>query len=90
MYEPIQQNVDALLEKLRNGCQIIFTTARDSKFEKQTKQMLCDMGFGDCLLIMNIHRAKRIVINDFNNYYPTCKSICIKSESPELYKYINT
>jgi hypothetical protein len=88
-YEPIQKNIDVLLQKLKTGCQIIFTTARDPKFEKQTKNMLTEMGFGGCILIMNIHRAKRIVINDFNNYYPTCDSICIKSESPELFKYIN-
>jgi dTDP-glucose pyrophosphorylase len=87
-FEPLHQNCTALLNKLDRGCQIIFTTARDERYRPETQLMLDKLGFGDCQLLMNIHRSKRIVINDYSDYYPTCDSVCVESESDTLGKML--
>ena len=87
-YVPLKNNIRALLDKLHNGCQIIFTTARDSMYEHETRRMLDDFGFAECILLMDIHRSRRIVINDYSDYYPTCDSICVEAESDELNKML--
>lgn len=88
-YIPIEANISALLEEQNKGCKIIFTTARCAKFRKQTENMLLDLGFKNFDLLMEVGRSKRIVINDYDRLYPTCSSICIKSESTELKKFID-
>lgn len=87
-YEPIQSNVDALLAEQRRGCKIVFTTARCEKFYLHTAKMLSELGFVDFKLLMEITRSKRVVINDYDRIYPTAEAICIKSEVPELHKFL--
>jgi dTDP-glucose pyrophosphorylase len=87
-FETLSENCAALLDKLENGCQIIFTTARDEQYRKETSIMLDQLGFKDCQLLMNIHRSRRITINDYQDYYPTCEAICIESETNSLQKML--
>lgn len=87
-YEPIKENVEVLLSEQKRGCKFIFTTARDIAFFNETNNMLIELGFIEFRLLMNITRSKRIVINDYDRLYPTCGSICVKSNVPELRKFL--
>ena len=87
-YEPIQENVDALLAEQKRGCKIVFTTARCEKFYLVTFKMLAALGFRDFKLLMEMTRSKRIVINDYDRLYPTSGHICVKSGVPELKKFL--
>lgn len=87
-YIPLKENVDVLLKKLNEGCQVVFTTARDFQYVEQTRKMLQELGFDGCDLLMNVHRSKRVVINDFSDYYPTCEAVCMESESANLKKLL--
>ena len=75
--EPIMDNVLKLIEKKDKGCKIIFCTARSKKYEIHTRNLLDQLGFAGCELIMEVHHSKRILINDFakTNPYPTAIAI---------------
>lgn len=89
-YTPIKENVDHLYEMLSQGSQIVFVTARPTKFRKVTRKMLDELGFSECELLMGLHHAKRILINDFaaSNPYPTAVSINIERNSETLKNYL--
>lgn len=87
-YESIQENVDVLLAEQERGCKFVFTTARCEKFYDVTYKMLTELGFKNFKLIMEMTRSKRIVINDYDRLYPTSGHICVKSNVPELKKFI--
>lgn len=80
------KNVAALKAMLDRGCQIIFTTSRHMRWESQTRKMLNDLGFNDCSLIMNLHHARRILINDYapTNPYPSAIAVNIKRDDDSL------
>ena len=84
--EPLWDNVTALLKEKNRGCKIIFTTSRPEKFRKLTENILDDLGFIDCQLIMGVHHSKRILINDYanSNPYPTAVAVNIKRDSEDL------
>lgn len=89
-HEPIQENVDFLLKELARGCQIVFTTSRPKKFHELTTNMLTDLGFYSCDLIMGLNHSKRILINDFakSNPYPSAVAVNIKRDSKNLDDYL--
>ena len=84
--EPIIENIDKLLEKMNEGCKIIFCTARNKKYERMTRSLLHTLGFSDCELIMEVHHSKRILINDYaqSNPYPTAVAVNIPRDSDLL------
>ena len=84
--EPLYDNVKALLSEKKRGCKIIFTTSRAEKHRKHTMDVLDELGFGDCELIMAVHHTKRVLINDYatTNPYPTAVAINIKRDSEDL------
>ena len=84
--EPIIENIDKLLEKMNEGCKIIFCTARNKKYELMTRSLLHTLGFTDCELIMEVHHSKRILINDYaqSNPYPTAVAVNIPRDSDQL------
>lgn len=77
---PLAKNVHTMLAAKARGCQIIFTTARNSRVHDITRKILDDLGFADCQLIMDLHHARRMVINDYaaTNPYPSAVAINIK------------
>lgn len=89
-YTHIKENVDHLYKLLGQGAQIIFVTARPAIYRKVTRKMLDDLGFCNCELIMGLHHAQRILINDFapSNPYPTAVSINIERNSNTLKNYL--
>lgn len=84
--EPLWDNVAALLNEKKRGCKIIFTTSRPEKYRKLTTNMLDELGFTNCELIMGVHHTKRILINDYatSNPYPSAIAINIKRDSEDL------
>ena len=84
--EPLWDNVSALLNKKKLGCKIIFTTSRLEKHRKVTQNILDDLGFDGCDLIMGVHHTKRVLINDYanSNPYPTAVAVNIKRDSEDL------
>ena len=88
--QPLQENVDKLLECQKNGCQLIFTTARERNVEGRTRQQLEGLGFRFYTLIMNLQNSRRILINDFNPWtpYPRAEAINIERNTNELLRYL--
>lgn len=86
------ETLDLLTKKLKEGCQIIFTTARPNKDYGVTRKMLNDIGFEDCMLIVGLHNARRILVNDYNittNKYPAAVAFNVLRDSdtlPEMLK----
>lgn len=85
-YEPLWDNVTALLKEKERGCRIVFTTSRPDKYALLTQSMLEQLGFGGCSLIMGIHHSKRVLINDYasSNPYPSAIAINLKRDSEDL------
>lgn len=82
----LERNVATLRRALEQGCQIIFTTSRRSRWRPQTARLLESLGFGDCQLIMDLHHARRILINDYapTNTYPSAMAFNIKRDDDSL------
>lgn len=82
----LENNVETLKRARARGCQIIFTTTRKSKWRMVTSKLLSDLGFEDCQLIMDLHHAKRIVVNDHapTNPYPSALAINLKRDDDSL------
>lgn len=89
-YEPselLSNNVDLILRKVREGCQVIFTTARPWVDFEVTLELLKSMGFEDPYLICGLHNAPRVLINDYNistNKYPTAIAYNVRRDADTL------
>ena len=85
-YQPIEPNVAKLRSELARGCKIVFTTARPKKYEYVTRTMLDELGFAGCDLVMAVHHAKRILINDYanSNPYPSAIAVNMKRDDNNL------
>ncbi len=79
LIKPIQKNIDVINKlKKEQNIQLILTTARQSLYKKVTEQLLELHNVKYDHLMMNLHHAKRYLINDFNdntNPYPSAISI---------------
>lgn len=89
-YEPLTNNVKAILKKYREGSQIIFVTARPYSAQSLTENMLRQLGFDKFELIMGLQNTKRILINDFNfaNPFPRAEAVNIERDSDSLSKFL--
>jgi hypothetical protein len=87
---PLENNVNRLLTLLSENHQIIFVTARPQSAEIQTRNMLDQLGFNNCQLIMNLLNCKRILINDYNtaNPYPRAIGINLGRNNDNLKEFI--
>jgi len=88
--EPMTNNVEAMRREQARGCKIIFCTARGEHERDSTRQILNDLGFGECELIMSVHHSKRILVNDYanSNPYPTAVAINLKRDVDNLNDFI--
>jgi len=86
-YEVLEHNYNVIKSEYERGCQIIFTTARPSSAREVTLMMLMQLGFTkNCRLIMDLHNAPRILINDYHptNRYPSAISYNVKRDGDDL------
>lgn len=86
-YEVLEKNYKVIKSEYDRGCQIIFTTARPLSAQEVTMMMLRQLGFtNNCKLIMDLHNAPRILINDYHatNRYPSAISYNVKRDGDDL------
>lgn len=90
LYEPLETNIKAIRDAKSKGAQIVFVTARPEKYRKVTQKILDENGLNDCILIMGLHHAQRILINDFttSNPYPSAVAINLKRNENNLKDYL--
>ena len=77
---PIQENVDALLQRQDSDrYTLIFTTSRSGRFRAAVDAELRRVGFDAFQLVMDLPHARRILINDFapTNAFPSAEAINI-------------
>lgn len=90
--EPIvlTENHKRIREFYEKGCQIIFTTARPEQYRIETESMIRDLGFYGCQIIMGLHNAKRILINDYNhsNPFPRAEAVNIYRDTDNLKDFL--
>jgi hypothetical protein len=85
-YEPLMNNVKALLKEQERGCMFVFCTARNNKYEAYTRQTLDELGFKNYVLVMETNHARRVLINDFasSNPYPSAVAINLRRDEDNL------
>jgi hypothetical protein len=89
-FVPMQKNIEILKRYKARGALIIFITARSKVYYQATREMLDQLGFADCQVIMELHHAKRVVVNDFapSNPYPVSVAINLERGSDTLGHYL--
>jgi hypothetical protein len=89
-FSALPKNVNVLKKYLKNDSLIIFTTARPDKYFNVTRNVLNELGFETCPLIMGLNHSKRILINDYDhsNPYPTSISINLKRNGDNLDEFL--
>lgn len=83
----ISDNVDIVNKLYDSGkVEIILTTSRNQKFEKETKEQLEREKIKYHQIIFNLLHAKRIVINNYapSNPFKCCDAINLKRNSNDL------
>ena len=89
-FKPMQKNIEILKSYKAKGALIVFITARSKVYYKATREMLDQLGFADCQVIMELHHAKRVLVNDFapSNPYPVSIAINLERGSDSLGHYL--
>ena len=90
--EPIKENIDKINQMYDSGrTKVILTTARSTKYNRQTKAQLQRIGLRYHQIIYDLYHAKRIIINDYanSNPYKSCDSINIRRDSSDLADMLN-
>lgn len=82
----LNNNVNKLKQAKIRGCQIIFTTSRPETYRLVTQQLLDDLGFSGCTLLMGLYHSRRILINDYaaSNPYPSAVALNLKRDADDL------
>ena len=90
-FEPIQSNIDVLLEiQSSKRCKIVFTTARSEDYRSDVHKALEESGFIGFDLIMGLPHATRVLVNDFapTNPYPSAVAVNLPRNSINLREYL--
>lgn len=72
----IKENVSFINKLHDDGNYIILMTARKEKYRKETENVLKGVKYHK--LIMGVLHGSRVVINDYDKYYPTAEAVNIK------------
>ena len=77
--ETIPENIATILQLQKEGAQIIITTSRPESYRHGLEQILLEAGLKPCAILMGMHHAARVIINDFapTNPYPSGIAISI-------------
>lgn len=84
---PLEKNVQVLRDLHATGrVQIILTSSRPERHRQTTLDQLKREGIPFDQLLLNLHHAQRVVVNDYSssNPYPTCGAINLRRDSDEL------
>jgi len=87
---PLRNNIELIQKMVKDGSQLIFTTARPNERYDEIHKMLEDLGFNDFQLLTGLKNVKRILINDYNsaNPYPRAIAINIPRDSDTISDFI--
>ena len=80
-----------ILKKLYDlGAQIVITTSRPDTYRQAVVELLKSYGISAHDIVMGLHHAPRVIINDFavTNPYPSCVAISLKRDA-SLVDYLN-
>jgi hypothetical protein len=88
--KPLKKNIQRVQDMVKQGSQLIFTTARPTERYDEIYQMLVDLGFADFQLLTGLKNVKRILINDYNaaNPYPRAIAVNIPRDSDTIGDFI--
>lgn len=77
--EVLLDNVQTLRELQRQGAQIVVVTARTEEYRQSLEELLRSAGLEPHAIIMGLHHAARVLINDFapTNPYPSALAISL-------------
>lgn len=90
-FEPIQSNIDVLLEiQSSNRCKIVFTTSRSEDYRSIVHGALEASGFIGFDLVMGLPHAARVLVNDFapTNPYPSAVAVNLPRNASNLGEYL--
>lgn len=90
-FEPIQSNLDVLLElQSSKRCKIVFTTSRSEEYRSKVHGALEESGFIGFDLLMGLPHAGRVLINDFaaTNPYPSAVAVNLPRNASNLKEYL--
>lgn len=75
--EALLENVRTLRALQERGAQIVVVTARTEAYRPHLEELLASAGLRPHAVIMGLHHAARVVINDFapSNPYPSCLAV---------------
>lgn len=71
------ENCQVVSNKIKEGAQVIITTARPEKYRARVLELLRTVGIKPYQLIMGLNHAPRCLINDFAPSNPYPSAICI-------------
>lgn len=79
----LDDNVETIKKLQDRGAQIVITTSRTEEYRKDLEKMLSDAGIKPYAILMGMHHAARVVINDFapTNPYPSGIAITLPRNS---------
>lgn len=85
----LDSNVAAIKGLQEAGGQIIITTARTEEYREQLTQLLNTVGIKPHAILMGLHHAARVLINDFaaTNPYPSAVAISLPRDA-DLQDYL--
>lgn len=81
--EIIAENMQVIRDLQANGAQIIIATSRTEEFRTDLEKILANNGIKPYAILMGMHHAARVVINDFapTNPYPSGMAITLPRNS---------
>lgn len=89
--KPINENVEAV-KSLNNGRNKLYlVTARPESYRQVTERQLSELGLRWEALIMGLHHAKRLLVNDHGGPttpYPSCEAWSVKRNTLQLAEII--
>lgn len=87
--EILEENCKRIRELQQAGAQIILTTSRPENFREKVEGLLMRAGIKPYAILMGLHHAPRVLVNDFapSNPYPSATAINI-SRNGSLSDYI--
>ena len=79
----LSENLMMIKKLYDSGAQIVITTSRPKTYRQAITNLLKSYGIVAHEIVMGLHHAPRVIINDFatTNSYPSCVAISLKSDS---------
>jgi dTDP-glucose pyrophosphorylase len=86
----LEKNRDRLQALQKQGAELVFVTARNSKYHADIEKLLQNIGFQNFRLLTGLNHSQRILINDYSttNPDPSAVAINLKRDDDDLGLYL--